>query len=172
MDGSPPLEPEISDFVREVLLPGGPSHQPRIDEAACRFRLQLAPSRIHRWGVYADEAIPARRRVIEYTGQRIGLREAYRRRLRPQLYLFRCSERKLIDGGIGGSGAEFINHGCAPNLIARFDHRRVFYSSLRPIARGQELLIDYHVRGDIAPIACHCGAAECRGFLNEPDPAD
>lgn len=172
MDGDAPVLMETTAFVREVLLPGGPWHQPRIDEAACRFRLSLARSRIHRWGVYADEAIPARRRVMEYTGERIGLREAYRRRLRPQLYLFRCSARRLIDGGIGGSGAEFVNHGCAPNLVARFDHRRVFYSSLRPIARGEELLIDYHVRGDIAPIPCLCGAAECRGFLNEPDPPD
>ena len=72
---------------------------------------------------------------------------------------------------MGGSGAEFINHGCEPNLVARFDHRRVFLSSLRPIARGDELLIDFHVRGDIDPIPCRCGAANCRGFLNEPDPA-
>jgi SET domain-containing protein len=172
MDGNAPARQETTAFVREVLLPGGPWHQPRIDVAACRFHLRLAPSRIHRWGVYADEAIPPRRRVIEYTGERIGLREAWRRRLRPQLYLFRCSARRLIDGGIGGSGAEFINHGCAPTLVARFDHRRVFLLSLRPIAAGEELLLDYHVRGDIAPIPCHCGAADCRGFLNEPDQGD
>lgn len=155
-------------FVRDVLLPGGPAHEPRLAPAACRFRLRLEPSRIHRWGVYADEPIPARRRVIEYAGQRITLREAWRRRLRPQLYLFRCSARRLIDGGIGGSGAELINHGCEPNLVARFDHRRVFLTSLRPIAEGEELLLDYHVRGDIEPIPCRCGAATCRGFLNEP----
>ena len=106
--------------------------------------------------------------MIEYTGERISLREAFRRRLRPQLYLFRCSARRLIDGGIGGSGAEFINHACAPNLVARFDHRRVFLSSLRPIAKGAELLLDYHVRGDIAPIPCLCASPTCRGFLNEP----
>ena len=172
MDGDAPSLTESTAFVREVLLPGGPWHQPRIDEAACRFRLRLDCSRIHRWGVYADEDIPARRRVIEYTGERICLGEGWRRRFRPQLYLFRCSTRRLIDGGIGGSGAEFVNHGCAPNLIARFDHRRVFLTSLRPIAAGEELLFDYHVRGDIDPIACVCGAAECRGFLNEPDVPD
>ena len=159
---------EITAFVREVLLPGGPSHRPRIDPAACGFHLQAGRSPIHRWGIHADQDIPARRRVIEYTGERITLREGFRRRFRPQLYLFRCSARRLIDGGIGGSGAEFINHACIPNLIARFDHRRVFLSSLRPIARGEELLLDYHVRGDIAPIPCLCGAALCRGFLNEP----
>ena len=169
MDGAGGLHRDTTAFVREVLMPGGPWDEPRIDPAACRFRLRLGESRIHRWGVYADEAIPARRRVIEYTGERIDLRESFRRRLRPQLYLFRCSARRLIDGGIGGSGAERINHGCEPNLVARFDHRRVFLLSLRPIAAGEELLLDYHVRGDIAPIPCQCGAPSCRGFLNEPD---
>jgi len=159
-------EDEPTPFVRDVLMPGGPGHVPRIAPAACRFRLRIAASGVHRWGVFAAEDIPARRRVIEYTGQRIGLREAWRRRLRPQLYLFRCSARRLIDGGIGGSGAEFINHGCTPNLVARFDHRRVFLSSLRAIAAGEELLLDYQVRGDIEPIPCACGAPACRGYLN------
>ena len=72
------------------------------------------------------------------------------------------------DGSIGGGGAEFINHGCAPNLVARFDHGRVFLLSVRAIAKGEELLFDYRVRGDIDPIPCRCGAPECRGFLNEP----
>ena len=56
-------------------------------------------------------------------------------------------------------------------VMALFDHRRVFLSSLRPIAKGEELLLDYHVRGDIDPIPCRCGAAQCRGFLNDPEPA-
>lgn len=159
---------EMTAFVREVLMPGGPRHDPRLDSTVCAFRLRLGRSPIHRWGIHAAEDIPARRRVIEYTGQRITLREGWRRRLRPQLYLFRCSPRRLIDGGIGGSGAEYINHGCEPNLVARIHHRRVFYSSLRPIARGEELLVDYHVRGDIDPIPCRCGAPTCRGFLNDP----
>ena len=163
---------EVSDFVRTVLMPGGPAHRPRIDPSACAFRLRLARSRVHRWGVFAAEDIPARRRIIEYTGERISPREGWRRRFRPQLYLFRCSPRRLIDGGIGGSGAEFINHGCEPNLLARFDHRHVFLSSLRPIAKGEDLLLAYHVRGDTDPIPCRCGAAQCRGFLNDPAGAD
>lgn len=159
---------DITAFVRDVVLPGSASQPPRIAPEACAFRLRVGHSRIHRWGIYAGEDIPARRRVIEYTGQRITMREGWRRRLRPQLYLFRCSACRLIDGGIGGSGAEFINHSCEPNLVARFDHRRVHFLSLRPIAAGEELLLDYHVRGDIDPIPCRCGAPTCRGFLNDP----
>lgn len=171
MDGALARPEETTAFVREVLLSGGFLHQPKVEPSACTFRLRTGRSAIHRWGIYADEDIPARRRVIEYTGQRITLREGWRRRLRPQLYLFRCSARRLIDGGIGGSGAEFINHGCEPNLVARFDHRRVFLASVRAIAKGEELLLDYQVRGDIDPIPCRCGARTCRGFLNAPDQA-
>jgi uncharacterized protein len=171
MHGADTLPEHATAFVREVLMPGGPAQVVRLVPEACAFHLRAGRSSIHRWGIYAAEDIPARRRVIEYTGQRITLREGWRRRLRPQLYLFRCSARRLIDGGIGGSGAEFINHGCEPNLVARFDHRRVFLLSLRPIGKGEELLLDYQVRGDINPIPCRCGAPTCRGFLNAPDPA-
>ena len=82
--------------------------------------------------------------------------------------MIRCRARRLIESGTGGSGADFINHGCSPNLVARFDHRRVFLSSLRAIAAGEELLLDYQVRGDIEPIPCACGAPACRGYLNAP----
>ena len=77
-------EDEPTPFVRDVLMPGGPGHVPRIAPAACRFRLRIAASGVHRWGVFAAEDIPVRRRVIEYTGQRIGLREAWRRRPGPR----------------------------------------------------------------------------------------
>ncbi|HWS79226.1 MAG TPA: SET domain-containing protein-lysine N-methyltransferase [Thermomonas sp.] len=164
-----PMPGHATAFVREVLMPGGPAQVARLVPEACAFRLRIARSRIHRWGVYADEDIPARRRLIEYTGQRIGLAEAWRRRLRPQLYLFRCSARRWIDGGIGGSGAQYINHGCVPNLVASFDHGRVHLRSLRRILAGEELLLDYQVRGDIDPIPCRCGARGCRGVLNAVD---
>ncbi len=163
---APPRDGDTTAFVREVLLPGGPWQTPRLDPAACAFALRVVRSDIHRWGVAAAQDIPARRRVIEYTGERIGFREAWRRRFRPQLYLLRCSARRVIDGAIGGSGAEYINHGCEPNLAPRFDHGRVFLSSLRPIACGEELLLDYRLSGDLDPVPCRCGAARCRGFLN------
>jgi SET domain-containing protein len=121
---------EITAFVREVVLPGGPGVVPRIDPDACRFKLRPGRSRIHRWGVFAAEPIPARRVVIEYTGERIGLKESRRRGVRPTLFLFRVSPRRFIDGAIGGGGAAFINHGWDPNLVARILRRRVTLVSL------------------------------------------
>ena len=41
---------------------------PSIDPQYACFRLEIRESRIHQRGVYALEPIPARRKVIEYTG--------------------------------------------------------------------------------------------------------
>lgn len=105
---------------------------------------------------------------MEYTGERIGPREAFRRRVRHRLYLFRTSARRYVDGAIGGSGAEYINHGCEPNLVARVRKGRVMMVSLRRIAAGEELLLDYRVSGDVPLAPCHCGAPGCRGYQNMP----
>jgi uncharacterized protein len=144
---------------------------PEIDPTATTFQLEAKPSPIHRFGVFAAQSIPANVRVIEYTGERIGYREAERRRERPFLYLFWVAPGRLIDGAVGGSGAEFINHSCAPNVVVDIVEGRAFFVSLREIAVGEELLLDYRVRADDAdapPMPCRCGAASCRGFLNAP----
>jgi SET domain-containing protein len=151
-----------------VLLPGTGKVVPRIARRACRFRLKPGRSRIHRWGIFAAEPIPARRRVIDYTGERINFKEAVRRRFRSHLYLFWTGPKRAIDGAFGGSGAEYINHGCEPNLIARVRRGRIHLVSLRPVAAGEELLLDYRVTGDLPLLPCHCGAASCRGYMNNP----
>jgi uncharacterized protein len=156
---------ELTAFVREVVLPGGPRARPRLDPAACRFRLRAGRSPIHRWGLFAAEAIPARRRVIEYTGQHIGPREAMRRNIRPHIYLFRTGARRYIDGAIGGSGAEYINHSCEPNLTARIRNGRVTLVSLQRIEKGEELLYDYRLGGGTCDLPCLCGTPSCRGTM-------
>ncbi len=52
------------------------AHAPRLDPKYCGFKLRLAPSAIHRWGVYAEERIPPQRKVIEYTGEPSVVRRA------------------------------------------------------------------------------------------------
>ncbi len=160
--------PELTAFVREVVLPGGPDVVPRLDPEVCRFQLTWGPSPIHRWGIFAAEPIPRRRRVIEYTGEKIGRTEVYRRRIRPQIYIFLVGPRSAIDGAIGGSGAEFVNHSCEPNLVARVRSGRVTLVTLRRIEVGEELLLDYQLTGDVPPVECRCGSPACRGYMNRP----
>jgi uncharacterized protein len=157
---------EITAFVRDVVLPGGPDARPRLNAAACFFALCHAHSPIHRWGIFAIEPIAAGLRVIEYTGERVSPQEASRRSLRSQLYLFYLSPTRQIDGAVGGSGAEYINHSCEPNLRAAVSRRRLYLLSLRAIEAGEELLLDYRINSDGPRLPCHCGAASCRGYLN------
>ena len=150
-------------------MPGSPDARPALNATACYVALHHASSPIHRWGIFATEPIAAGRRVIEYTGEHVSQREAIRRSLRSQLYLFYLSPTQQIDGAIGGSGAEYINHSCEPNLRAAVSRRRLYLLSARPIAAGEELLLDYRINSDGPRITCQCGAATCRGYLNAVD---
>lgn len=142
-------------------------NRPSIDPAYACFRLRLAPSKIHRWGVYAGEFIPARRKVIEYTGERISRRETKRRADASVFtYLFTVDAYWTLDGAVGGSGAEYINHSCDPNLVARIQHGHILYMSRRDIRRGEELTVDYHFDKKVERVPCHCGALKCRGTIN------
>jgi SET domain-containing protein len=55
--------------------------KPKIDPRYCLYKLLIRQSRIHRRGVYAGEDIPAGRKVIEYTGEKINNRERLKREI-------------------------------------------------------------------------------------------
>src|SRR5215469_546242 len=135
---------------------------PRIDPRYACFEIVIRRSAIHRYGVYADELIPANRKVIEYTGERVNRREAKRRSEGKFTYLFAVDNYWTLDGAVGGSGAEIINHSCEPNLVSRVMRGHVLYMSLREIEPGEELLIDYNFATNIECTPCACGATNCR----------
>ncbi len=139
---------------------------PQIDTRLAIFQLIVKPSKIHRWGVFAGENIPARRKVIEYTGERISRRETKKRCERPLNYIFTLDSYWALDGSVGGSGAEFINHCCEPNIEARIVKGHILYFSLREIRKGEELTVDYHFDKKVDKVACSCGARRCRGTIN------
>jgi SET domain-containing protein len=138
-----------------------------------RIRVQHSP--IHGFGVFAVEDIPANRRVIEYTGEKISDREAVVRFEKiwrsagddKKSCLFRLNERYILDGSVGGSGAELINHGCDPNLNKRKVRGHIFYCSRRKIRKGEELTVDYEFSRDAVLVVCRCGSPACRGTINK-----
>jgi uncharacterized protein len=143
----------------------------RIDPPVSRFRLQIRPSPIHRFGVFAGEGIPRRRVVIEYAGDRINYAEAlrrFRKRGQPNRICFaRLSRRWLIDGW-NGNGSELINHSCEPNLYVWRPRGHIFFCSRRRIRPGEELTFDYNLQRRGGRVACHCGSPKCRGTMNRP----
>ena len=134
-------------------------------------------SRIHGSGVFARRPIAKGTRVVEYTGERITHAEADRR-YEDRAYednhtfLFMVDDKLVVDGGVGGSVARFINHSCDGNCEIEIDRRRIFIEAIRAITPGEELTYDYSlVRTPEDPpdvdevFACRCGAATCRGSM-------
>ncbi len=144
-------------------------HIPRINPKFACFPLHIRRSRIERFGVFAEVPIPSGKRVIEYIGERISDRESMRRLIRKfqsgkseRTYLARLDRRWKIDGSVGGSGAEFINHSCDPNLTMRQLRGQIFLYSFKKIRAGEELTVDYGFR---CSCPCRCGSAKCRGTM-------
>lgn len=140
----------------------------RINPQFAWAELRVNRSRIDRFGVFAAETIPRHSKVIQYTGERIGPRLADRRWARrllagkaQRIYTVQLNRQWVIDGSVGGSGAELINHSCDPNLTVHKRRGQVFLFSRKRILAGQELTVDYGFR---CP-PCHCGAKNCRGTM-------
>jgi hypothetical protein len=102
-------------------------------------------------------------------GEKISSRDRKRRALRQfasgkgiRVYTVRVNRRWIIDASSGGSGAEFINHSCDPNLTVRKLRRKVLLYSYKKIRRGQELTLDY---GFHCSCPCRCGSRNCRGTM-------
>ena len=135
---------------------------PSIDPRYVCFEISIRQSKIHRYGVYAEQRIPAHRKVIEYTGKRLNRQQAKYTAL---TYLFMLDNYWSIDGAVGGSGAEIINHSCEPNLISRIMRGHILYMSLRVIEPGEELTVDYNFSKATVPMRCACRAPGCRGMI-------
>jgi uncharacterized protein len=152
---------------------------PRIDSRYACYKLRIGRSRIHRRGVFADEPIPAHRTVIEYTGARISSKAAAKQlaSLGPAksnyvTYLFQLNRRWVIDGAVGGCGAELINHSCNPNLRQQTRKGHILLISGRKIKPGEELAYDYRFDKKAQRVSCACGSRNCRGTINLPRKQD
>jgi SET domain-containing protein len=137
-------------------------------------------SRIHGKGVFALRRIRKGTKIMEYTGDRVSHAEADSRYEDKDpndnhTFLFIVDGRTVIDAGVGGNDARFINHSCDPNCESEVQNRRVFIRALRSIEPGEELAYDYAIKRDGSDpknvdriYACRCGAANCRGSMLEP----
>lgn len=137
-------------------------------------------SKVHGRGVFAVRPIRKGTRIIEYLGERVTHEEADRRydEKSPNdnhTFLFIVDKHVVIDAGVGGNAARFINHSCDPNCESAIEGRRVFIDAIRNIAPGEELAYDYQiVREKDDPdnvdevFACRCGAKKCRGTMLWP----
>ena len=116
-------------------------------------------SRIHGSGVYATASIPKNKRIVDYAGEKISNQESLRRERRyirrGHIWCFKLTTRTVIDAGVNGNVARFVNHSCRPNCYIDIKDGVIWIRAARPIERGEELTYDYHTDGD-ALIKCRC----------------
>ena len=81
--------------------------------------------------------------------------------------------QSVCDATKQGNVARFLNASCDPNcytkIISLDGTKRIVIYAKRDIKAGEELCYDYKFGFEPDPekrIPCHCGAEECRGFLN------
>lgn len=151
-------------------------NETRSDDPPYRIRR----SKVHGRGVFATRPIAKGARVAEYLGERISHREADRRYEAKaaddnHTFLFTVDDKVVIDAGVKGNAARFINHGCDPNCETRIEDARVFIFAIRDIEAGEELTYDYMIgRSPNDPpnvdevFKCVCGSPKCRGTMLTP----
>jgi uncharacterized protein len=138
-------------------------------------------SPIHGRGVFATRTIRKGADIIEYRGRRISMEEA------DDLpdsdpdnpfhtFLFELNDGRVIDAGVRGNAARWINHSCQPNCVPyEDDEGRVFIEAKRTIRAGEELSYDYRLNVPgrrtarlLANYTCRCGSPRCRGSMLDP----
>jgi SET domain-containing protein len=141
------------------------------------FEVRHSP--IHGFGVFAARRIRKGTMVIEYLGDRVTHAQADARYEDKDpddnhTFLFTVDAKTVIDAGVNGNEARYINHGCDPNCESTTVNKRIFIAAIRTIQPGEELSYDYQIQrdSDDAPnvdevYACRCGALNCRGSMLE-----
>ncbi|XP_070307904.1 histone-lysine N-methyltransferase 2C isoform X16 [Odocoileus virginianus] len=153
------------------------SSQYRKMKTEWKSNVYLARSRIQGLGLYAARDIEKHTMVIEYIGTIIRNEVANRKEKLYEsqnrgVYMFRMDSDHVIDATLTGGPARYINHSCAPNCVAEvvtFERgHKIIISSSRRIQKGEELCYDYKFdfEDDQHKIPCHCGAVNCRKWMN------
>jgi hypothetical protein len=142
--------------------------------------VEVRDSPVHGRGVFAVQPIAKGQRIIEYLGDRVSHKAADERyedhdENDNHTFLFIVDKNTVIDAGVGGNDARFINHQCSGNCESIIENRRVFIDATRDIAPGEELGYDYEIgrEKDDPPnvdeiYACRCGSPQCRGTMLWP----
>jgi uncharacterized protein len=142
------------------------------------FEVRRSP--VHGHGAFALRRIRKGTRIIEYLGERVSHEEADRRYESKaandaHTFLFIVDSTTVIDAGVEGNDARFLNHSCHPNCESVIESRRVFIEAARTIEPGEEMTYDYQIQRetDDPPgldeiFVCRCGFPDCRGTMLSP----
>jgi uncharacterized protein len=149
-------------------------------KATARPLARVRNSAVHGYGVFAARRIRKGTRIFEYIGERVSHAEADSRYEDKDpndnhTFLFVVDAKTVIDAGVKGGDARYVNHSCDPNCESVIVGKRIFIEAIRTIQSGEELAYDYEIirdRSDPKNVdeiyACRCGAKSCRGSMLAP----
>src|ERR1700679_1346740 len=138
---------------------------------------EVRHSRVQGRGVFALRRIRKGTNIIEYLGERVSHeladeRYADKDPMDGHTFLFTVDAKTVIDAGVNGNEARFVNHGCDPNCQTVQMRQRIFIEAIRTIRPGEKLAYDYRIERDASVPAdidlvfrCLCGAQNCRGSM-------
>ncbi|KAJ8260144.1 hypothetical protein GJAV_G00177570 [Gymnothorax javanicus] len=172
-----------STFIGDIPTPyskqfiHSKSSQYRRLKTEWKNNVYLARSRIQGLGLYAARDLEMHTMVIEYIGTTIRNEVANRREKIYEeqnrgIYMFRVNNEYVIDATLTGGLARYVNHSCAPNCVTEVvtcdKEDKIIIISSRRITKGEELTYDYQFdfEDDQHKIPCHCGAWNCRKWMN------
>ena len=141
-------------------------------------------SGIHGTGVFAARDIAAEEEILYYEGRVVTHAVADAQCVEDDedghTFLFTLNDQYVIDGGVDGNEARWINHSCDPNCEPVLEESddgdpakdRMVIQAVRAIRAGEELTYDYNLTtndpltDEVCELwACRCGASCCRGVM-------
>jgi SET domain-containing protein len=121
-----------------------------------RKHVSTRNSKIHGIGVFANQLIAAGQVLAHYDGRILSPKEVKRELAAGNRYLLELPDGRVMDGTTGNDLGRFFNYSCDPSLII----------SSRPIARGEEITIDYGFEPtDVTRFPCTGGKPNCVGYI-------
>jgi len=131
---------------------------------------KIKKSNIDNKGLYAAKNIKAGRKIINYKGKIITVKETEENKKFDNdkaIYLFNLNSKYDLDGDFEYNAARLINHSCNPNCEVDGKGLKLWIFALRDIKKGEELSYDYGFGydKDYKQFVCRCGAKNCVGYI-------
>ena len=152
---------KADNFDQSQPLAGGPP-------IVASTLVEVRNSPVHGRGVFAVAPIAKGTRILEYLGDRVSHDAADARyddhdESDNHTFLFIVDKQTVIDAGVGGNDARFINHSCRPNCYVHIVDGTIWIRAARPIRKGEELTYNYNTDGE-GLIKCRCRPG-CQALL-------
>lgn len=130
------------------------------------YELKVDKSKIDGKGAYAQQNIPARKKIGDLGGVIISQREARRiANSTKRVAIVEFGNGKALNASVNSNALRYINHSCSPNTYMRVLHNRVEFYALRSIRNNEELTCNYGETHHDGKLPCRCGAPGCQGFI-------